>query len=176
MKELKRFNETKEHLEYVIFQFLEDYLQILPQIKNAWTIETCHPAYRNEWSTNNPSAGQCYVTAVLIQHYYGGKVCRCMVDGGSHYFNKIGCEIIDLTAEQFSYLDDYKDVLQKAYHLAKEVEIDIVSSSTYNRYLHLLDKVSMDILAISNEDLLKLDSDYMISTNMGEIPVEKYYK
>lgn len=156
LRNVKGPKTTKEHLEYFIFQFIEDYLQIFSQIKKAWTVESCHPSYRDKWSADNPSTGQCYVTAALIQHYYGGKVYRCMVDGGSHYFNKIGNEIIDLTAEQFSYLDNYKDVLQEQYNLATEAEINIVSSSAYDRYLLLLNKVIVDFSAVPVRDLSRL--------------------
>lgn len=71
-------------------------------------------------------------------------------------FNKIGNKIIDLTAEQFSYLDNYNDVLQKQYNLATEAEINIVSSSAYDRYLLLSNKIIVDFSAVPVRDLSKL--------------------
>lgn len=67
----------------------------------AWTKETCVPSLRSNWSSENKELGQCAITALIVNDYYGGKIMRCMTSTGSHYYNLIDDEIIDLTVEQF---------------------------------------------------------------------------
>ena len=67
----------------------------------AWCKETAHPAYQNSWSANNPSAGQCAITALVVQDLYGGDIYSCKVGRNSHFINMIGDKIVDLTADQF---------------------------------------------------------------------------
>ena len=56
------------------------------------------------WSPDNSSAGQCAITALVVQRYIGG-----IILGGSsgdsifHFWNKVGQCTIDLTAEQFTH-------------------------------------------------------------------------
>ena len=67
----------------------------------SWSLETCSPGLRKKWSKDNPSLGQCAITALIINDYFGGKIMRCMSSTGSYYYNLINCEIIDLTVDQF---------------------------------------------------------------------------
>ena len=53
------------------------------------------------WDESNPSLGQCAITALIVNDYYGGKIMRCMASSGSHYYNMIENELVDLTVEQF---------------------------------------------------------------------------
>jgi histone deacetylase complex regulatory component SIN3 len=68
---------------------------------DAWSKETCSPGLRNEWSKENPSLGQCAVTALIVNDFFGGEIMRCMASSGSHYYNMIDNELVDLTKEQF---------------------------------------------------------------------------
>lgn len=70
-------------------------------IKNCWSKETCYSNVLNAWEIGNPSLGQCAVTAILFQDYFGGDIYKIIVGKISHYFNMLNNEIIDLTAEQF---------------------------------------------------------------------------
>ena len=67
----------------------------------SWSLETCSPGLRGEWTEDNPSLGQCAITALIVNDFFGGKIMRCMASSGSHYYNVIDDEIIDLTVEQF---------------------------------------------------------------------------
>ena len=76
-----------------------DYYDRLLQI---WCAETCAPRMRKDWSPENPTLGQCSVTAFLMQDIYGGKVYGIpLEDGGFHCFNAAGGCVFDLTSEQF---------------------------------------------------------------------------
>ena len=65
----------------------------------AWTQETAHPSYN--WSPNNPAAGQCAVTALVVQDLYGGDILACKVGKISHFINSIDGRIVDYTEQQF---------------------------------------------------------------------------
>ena len=45
---------------------------------------------------------QCAITAIIVDDLFGGTIHRIKVDGGgTHYFNKINGQYIDLTHEHF---------------------------------------------------------------------------
>ena len=67
----------------------------------SWNSETCFPGLRDKWSEENPSLGQCAITALIVNDIFGGKIMRCMASSGSHYYNIIDDNIVDLTVEQF---------------------------------------------------------------------------
>ena len=71
------------------------------ELRKAWCRETAHPSYQSMWSEDNPSCGQCCVTALMIQDLYGGDIYSCKVGNCSHFVNIINERIIDKTAEQF---------------------------------------------------------------------------
>lgn len=71
------------------------------ELEKAWCRETAHPSYRDKWSEDNPSVGQCLVTALAIQDKYGGDICSCKVGNNRHFVNIIDERIIDRTADQF---------------------------------------------------------------------------
>ena len=46
------------------------------RLKKIWSAETCAPRMRQDWSPENPTLGQCSITAFLMQDIYGGKAYR----------------------------------------------------------------------------------------------------
>jgi len=68
---------------------------------NSWCKETAHKNGQAKWKPNNPALGQCAVTALVVQDYFGGDIVYCMHK--SHYWNRLpdGTEI-DLTRSQFA--------------------------------------------------------------------------
>lgn len=55
---------------------------------------------------NDPTYGQCAITATLVYDLFGGTIHKLKVDGGgTHYFNKINGHYIDLTSDQFDLYD-----------------------------------------------------------------------
>ena len=69
-------------------------------VRQAWSRETS--ADPKGWSPQNPAWGQCAVTALVIQDYFGGTLLRGEVGQISHYWNVLpsGKEL-DLTRSQF---------------------------------------------------------------------------
>ena len=98
-----------------------DYYDILNTI---WTVETCAPRLRVNWSPENVTLGQCSITAFLVQDIFGGKVYGIpRIDGNYHCFNDVkGC-VFDLTSEQFGdEILDYSDCPEqfREVHFQKE--------------------------------------------------------
>ena len=68
-------------------------------LASSWTARTASPLVT--WTPHKPSSGQCAVSALVLQDYCGGEICRCVVAGTSHYFNRIDDQVVDSTAAQF---------------------------------------------------------------------------
>ena len=76
------------------------------ELRKAWCRETAHPSYQKDWAEDNPSYGQCCITALVMQDWYGGDIYSCKVGNNSHFINIINERIIDKTAEQFGKADN----------------------------------------------------------------------
>lgn len=103
----------------------------------SWTKETCFPGLKDYWSKQNPSLGQCAVTSLIVNDYYGGKIMRCMTSSGSHYYNLVNNEIIDLTKEQF--LNEEPDYINSEERTREYI---LSNTDTKDRYLLLKDNLN----------------------------------
>ncbi len=92
-KKVQKRNRIKVHSNNLM-------VQLQQAIRSAWCQETSADL---AWSTENPSLGQCAVTALIVQDFMGGVLMRAEVTGGSHYWNRLpdGTEL-DLTRDQFA--------------------------------------------------------------------------
>lgn len=102
-------------------------------LKESWSKETCVQSCQSKWSSDNPSLGECAITALIVNDLIGGKIMRCMCNGESHYYNTIDDEVVDLTVEQFEGITpDYKNGEERTreYLLSNE--------DTKKRYKQLL--------------------------------------
>lgn len=69
---------------------------------NVWRADTCAPRLRDKWSEDNPTLGECSITAFLVQDIFGGKVRGIKRPGGNyHCYNEVNGVTFDLTSEQF---------------------------------------------------------------------------
>ena len=91
---------------------------------NVWCAETCAPRMRQDWSPENPTLGQCSVTAFLAQDLFGGRVYGIpLKEGGFHCYNDVNGCVFDLTSEQFGAIRlDYGENPEqfREVHFAKE--------------------------------------------------------
>ena len=73
----------------------------------AWCKETAYPSCQKDYIyENDPTYGQCAITATLVHDIFGGTIHKIRVDGGgTHYFNIIDGHYIDLTSDQFDLYD-----------------------------------------------------------------------
>ena len=103
---------------------IRDHRVLYSLLDGIWCAETCEPRMRGEWSAENPTYGQCSITAFLAQDIFGGKVYGVpLEDGNVHCFNRVGnCEF-DLTSEQFGSMKlDYANCAEqfREIHFVKE--------------------------------------------------------
>ena len=107
----------------------------------SWSRETCSPGLREKWSEENPSLGQCAITAMIVKDALGGKIMRCMTSTGSHYYNIINDEIVDLTVEQFlGEIPRYEEGSERT------MEYLLSNEDTKKRYLMLVNEVAHYII------------------------------
>ena len=84
------------------FQGIITLLDLFAVLEQCWSKETAYPSCQKEWVQNDPSYGQCAITATLVYDMFGGTIHKIKVDGGgTHYFNKLNGRYVDLTREQF---------------------------------------------------------------------------
>lgn len=115
-------------------------------LKLSWSKETCIKTLSDSWKNENPSLGQCAITALLVNDFFGGDIMRCMTSTGSHYYNIINNEIIDLTKEQFlGEIPKYEEgeLRTREYLLENE--------DTKKRYEKLLYNLRLTIKQINKE-------------------------
>ena len=84
------------------FQFAEQ--TVRDALKASWSIESAR-----QWTPDNPAAGQCNVTAAVVQELFGGEILKTALDEGFHFYNRIGGLPIDFTGSQFANPIAYDD-------------------------------------------------------------------
>lgn len=79
------------------------------ELLECYSKDLCYPSLQKYWNEDNKCFGMCTITALIVQDYFGGKICKTKVGDILHYFNIIDGNIVDLTASQFSSKIDYKE-------------------------------------------------------------------
>ena len=99
-------------------------LELYDDLAHVWSADTCAPRMRERWSPDDPTVGQCSITAFLVQDIFGGKVFGIPLgDGNFHCYNVTQGYTFDLTSEQFgdralSYTDKYEQ--SRDVHFSKD--------------------------------------------------------
>ena len=97
-------------------------------LKSCWRADTCAPRMRGDWTPQNPTLGQCSVTAFLAQDIFGGEVRGVPLgDGTFHCFNVVDGVAFDLTSEQFAGKTlDYTDcpLQRREEHFGKTEKLE----------------------------------------------------
>ncbi|WP_035667293.1 YunG family protein [Bradyrhizobium huanghuaihaiense] len=75
-------------------------------LSEAWSLSTS-----SQWTADNPAAGQCNVTSLLIHDLFGGDLLKTPLQAGDHFYNRIEGKRYDFTASQFDQPIVYVDVL-----------------------------------------------------------------
>ncbi len=102
-----------------------------------WCADTCAPRMRKDWSKENPTLGQCSITAFLAQDIFGGKVYGILRPGGNyHCYNVIGDCVFDLTSEQFG-----KEVLSYENNPEQFREVHFAKEEKRLRYEYLKERL-----------------------------------
>lgn len=117
--------DKKNHTFYGMERVGENIKALFRDLLHVWAADTCAPRMQSGWSRDNPTLGQCSVTAFLVQDLLGGTVRGILRDGGNyHCYNVVDGVVFDLTSEQFSnevleYRDDDPEQYREV-HFAKE--------------------------------------------------------
>jgi hypothetical protein len=77
-------------------------------LRLSWSLETAR-----QWTKENPAAGQCNVTALLVHELFGGDLLKTRLPESDHFYNLIGGGRYDLTESQFDQPITYSDVPTK---------------------------------------------------------------
>lgn len=97
-------NISKISNEYMMINSIDE---LFEQLLSVWCKDTAYPICQKDYiQDNDPTYGQCAITAMLVYDIFGGEIYKIRVEGGStHYFNKINGNYIDLTRDQFDLYD-----------------------------------------------------------------------
>lgn len=79
--------------------------EVQSALRKAWSLSTA-----SQWTANNPAAGQCNVTSLLIHDLFGGELLKTPLPAGDHFYNRIGGRRYDFTASQFDQPIVYMDL------------------------------------------------------------------
>lgn len=115
---------------------LKDLFEILLNVWDDKTVSLgCLPVYNNE---NDPSKGQCTITAMLVQDIFGGTIRRIHVGTGTHSLNEINGEFYDLASDQFKVMNIPLNYEENEIADREKLNED---NNVYKRYLLLREKV-----------------------------------
>ena len=85
-----------------LYPGIENPRKLYDALSHIWSIESCAPRLRPEWSEENKTLGQCSITSFLVQDIFGGEVYGVKLpDGAYHCFNVVDGKMFDLISEQF---------------------------------------------------------------------------
>lgn len=106
-------------------------------LEKSWCQETCHLRLQKDYSEQKPYVGQCVVTVLIVQDYFGGKIAHDKTN--RHYWNVFedGTEC-DLTRQQFS-----RDTQFKIDEYVARKKLFLPHAQTDKRYKLLKDRVSI---------------------------------
>ena len=97
-------------------------------LSSIWCEYSCTPRLRHLWTPDNPTLGQCSITAFLAQDIFGGKVLGILrPEGNYHCFNEVDGVVFDLTSEQFGdeVLDySHADEQDRQEHFARKDKLE----------------------------------------------------
>lgn len=74
------------------------------RLRRSWSVET-----GRHWRLDNPAAGQCGVTALVVHDEFGGDIPKTDVNGAWHFYNQVDGRRIDFTMSQFDSPISYED-------------------------------------------------------------------
>ena len=103
---------------------------LLNIFKKCWSIKSS-----TKWEEENPSKGQCSVTALVIHDCFGGTILKTKVNDIWHFYNKVNDQVMDLTSGQFGMPIAYQDI-------ESNME-DALTACSYEQYEYLKKQFAM---------------------------------
>ncbi len=74
-------------------------------LRRSWSLATS-----SKWTMQNPAAGQCNVTSLLVHELFGGDLLKTPLLQGDHFYNRIEGVRYDFTESQFDQPITYSDI------------------------------------------------------------------
>ena len=119
--------------------------QVIEALEQSWSAETRYPGVK--WDRKNPARGQCAVSAMIVQDYFGGDLKRYSVlldkTEEKHFVNAINDEVIvDVTRSQYPQgivMNEYLFTPSEYNSVREKLEAD---EDTLLRYSVLKSKVA----------------------------------
>jgi len=154
-----------------------DFEETENHLKRCWSIKTS-----SKWSTDNPYKGQCGVTALVINDFFGGQILKTLVDDQWHFYNRINGQRIDFTAKQFVKKLEYQDV-----ETTRDDALNDINDLQYHELKGLMEKEMLGIVDMSNTEhyvwgencdgwhFVKSDSLSVIKETMPSMTKEKFH-
>lgn len=112
-------------------------------LQKSWSKETSYCP--DEWDSSNLSLGQCAISALMVNDYFGGDIIwsHVLLPTGqkvSHYYNLIDSKVVDLTRSQFPEGTIVPEGTDKKKGFASTREFMLSNDNTKKRY-ELLKKI-----------------------------------
>ena len=123
-------------------------------LQKSWDIQTYYLNLQQDVRMENLSQEQSLLTALIVNNYFGGKIMKCVTPSGSHYYNLINNEIVDMTVNQC-----LGETL--IYEKTSEVNRDILLNNidTKNNYEKLLYHLKQNIRQFQGIKFKLIDSN-----------------
>ncbi len=125
--------------------------KIRDTLLECYSKDLCYPKMQCSWNNDNKHFGMSLITALIVNDYFGGNICKIYVAGISHYYNLIDNEIIDLTSKQFNFNIDYKN-----YEIINREKI--LTEDTKYRYNILKKRLVNKLLKQVDEEVFNCNS------------------
>ncbi|PCI88706.1 MAG: hypothetical protein COB24_01710 [Hyphomicrobiales bacterium] len=94
---------------------------------NSWSLESS-----SLWTEENPAAGHCGATALVVNDIMGGDILKTRFEGLWHFYNRIDDKIVDFTKSQFSALPTYDNIISnriEAFEDTNEAQYNFLKSA-----------------------------------------------
>ena len=125
--------------------------KIKDTLLECYSKDLCYPKMQCSWNNDNKHFEMSLITALIVNDYFGGNICKIYVAGISHYYNLIDNEIIDLTSKQFNFNIDYKN-----YEIINREKI--LTEDTKYRYNILKKRLVNKLLKQVDEEVFNCNS------------------
>lgn len=149
---------------------------LISALEASWARDTAFD--ENDWSSENPARGQCVVSSLIVQDYFGGELLGYSVKGEgideTHFVNQLADgTIIDTTRAQY---------INPVNMTPKAVNLDGFSSirekrlsdeDTRKRYEVLKDRV--DSYLLGQKPAPELANHLLTSSEIAVIPTDTVY-
>lgn len=126
--------------------------QLLAALTLSWGADTVRKG--DDWQEGVPSLNQCIPTALVVQYYFGGSICRAPMviqfEPGFHYWNAFTEHgTIDFTGGQFVFLREWPNYKQMD---VRDRVVLLRSAHVVRRYLILSTRVGVWLRWLCKDD------------------------